>query len=96
MRPRVLLLDIDGTLVDNTAQHIAAWSGESASKVGLQYFGALTGAGTEDELRMQRIGTALTAASSVPPPLSEFPACQRQLLHESAAHDSVQLRPSIP
>lgn len=25
MRPRVLLLDIDGTLVDNTAQHIAAW-----------------------------------------------------------------------
>ena len=25
MRPTVLLLDIDGTLVDNTAQHIAAW-----------------------------------------------------------------------
>jgi len=25
MRPKVLLLDIDGTLVDNTAQHIAAW-----------------------------------------------------------------------
>jgi HAD superfamily hydrolase (TIGR01509 family) len=25
MRPAVLLLDIDGTLVDNTAQHIAAW-----------------------------------------------------------------------
>jgi phosphoglycolate phosphatase-like HAD superfamily hydrolase len=25
MRPRVLLLDIDGTLVDNTAQHVAAW-----------------------------------------------------------------------
>ena len=25
MRPSVLLLDIDGTLVDNTAQHIAAW-----------------------------------------------------------------------
>ncbi|HEY0491862.1 MAG TPA: HAD family hydrolase [Candidatus Dormibacteraeota bacterium] len=25
MTPRVLLLDIDGTLVDNTAQHIAAW-----------------------------------------------------------------------
>ncbi len=25
MRPIVLLLDIDGTLVDNTAQHIAAW-----------------------------------------------------------------------
>ena len=24
-RPRVLLLDIDGTLVDNTRQHIAAW-----------------------------------------------------------------------
>jgi len=24
MRPAVLLLDIDGTLVDNTAQHIAA------------------------------------------------------------------------
>ena len=25
MRPSVLLLDIDGTLVDNTAQHVAAW-----------------------------------------------------------------------
>lgn len=25
MRPSLLLLDIDGTLVDNTAQHIAAW-----------------------------------------------------------------------
>jgi len=25
MRPTVLLLDIDGTLVDNTAQHIEAW-----------------------------------------------------------------------
>lgn len=25
MRPTVILLDIDGTLVDNTAQHIAAW-----------------------------------------------------------------------
>ena len=25
MRPRILVLDIDGTLVDNTAQHIAAW-----------------------------------------------------------------------
>jgi HAD superfamily hydrolase (TIGR01509 family) len=25
MAPKVLLLDIDGTLVDNTAQHIAAW-----------------------------------------------------------------------
>lgn len=26
MRPEVLLLDIDGTLVDNTAAHIAAWA----------------------------------------------------------------------
>ena len=25
MPPTVLLLDIDGTLVDNTQQHIAAW-----------------------------------------------------------------------
>jgi len=34
MRPEVLLLDIDGTLVDNTAQHIAAWQ-EAFSKLGL-------------------------------------------------------------
>jgi phosphoglycolate phosphatase-like HAD superfamily hydrolase len=26
MRPKVLLLDVDGTLVDNTAAHIAAWA----------------------------------------------------------------------
>jgi beta-phosphoglucomutase-like phosphatase (HAD superfamily) len=34
MRPKVLLLDIDGTLVDNTAQHIAAWR-EALSGLGL-------------------------------------------------------------
>ena len=33
-RPEVLLLDIDGTLVDNTAQHIAAWR-EAFSTLGL-------------------------------------------------------------
>ena len=35
MRPRVLLLDIDGTLVDNTAQHIAAWR-EAFAAFGLE------------------------------------------------------------
>ena len=35
MRPNVLLLDIDGTLVDNTAQHIAAWR-EAFATLGLQ------------------------------------------------------------
>ena len=34
-RPDVLLLDIDGTLVDNTAQHIAAWR-EAFTKLGLE------------------------------------------------------------
>ena len=34
MRPRVLLLDIDGTLVNNTAQHIAAWR-EAFTALGL-------------------------------------------------------------
>lgn len=34
VRPQVLLLDIDGTLVDNTAQHIAAWR-EVFSRLGL-------------------------------------------------------------
>jgi phosphoglycolate phosphatase-like HAD superfamily hydrolase len=33
-RPDVLLLDIDGTLVDNTSQHIAAWR-EAFSELGL-------------------------------------------------------------
>jgi HAD superfamily hydrolase (TIGR01509 family) len=33
MRPRALLLDIDGTLVDNTRQHIAAW-GEALAALG--------------------------------------------------------------
>src|SRR5438477_11667767 len=35
MRPGVLLLDIDGTLVDNTAQHIAAWR-EAYAALGLE------------------------------------------------------------
>src|SRR5438874_7051101 len=35
MRPGVLLLDIDGTLVDNTAQHIAAWR-EAFAAFGLE------------------------------------------------------------
>ncbi|HKV29850.1 MAG TPA: HAD family hydrolase [Candidatus Dormibacteraeota bacterium] len=35
MRPSVLLLDIDGTLVDNTAQHIAAWR-EAFAALGLE------------------------------------------------------------
>ena len=34
MRPKVLLLDIDGTLVDNTRQHIAAWR-EAFAELGL-------------------------------------------------------------
>jgi len=34
VRPNVLLLDIDGTLVDNTAQHIAAWR-EAFAALGL-------------------------------------------------------------
>jgi phosphoglycolate phosphatase-like HAD superfamily hydrolase len=34
VRPKVLLLDIDGTLVDNTAQHIAAWR-DALSGLGL-------------------------------------------------------------
>jgi beta-phosphoglucomutase-like phosphatase (HAD superfamily) len=33
VRPSVLLLDIDGTLVDNTRQHIAAWN-EALRKLG--------------------------------------------------------------
>ena len=35
VRPTVLLLDIDGTLVDNTAQHIAAWR-EAFAALGLE------------------------------------------------------------
>jgi beta-phosphoglucomutase-like phosphatase (HAD superfamily) len=35
VRPNILLLDIDGTLVDNTAQHIAAWR-ETFASLGLQ------------------------------------------------------------
>src|SRR5690349_756473 len=34
MRPEVLLLDIDGTLVDNTRQHIEAWR-EALTSLGL-------------------------------------------------------------
>ena len=34
-RPTVLLLDIDGTLVDNTPQHVAAWR-EAFSTLGLR------------------------------------------------------------
>ncbi len=44
MRPEVLLLDIDGTLVDNTAQHIAAWR---------EAFGALGLEVDEETLRKQ-------------------------------------------
>jgi phosphoglycolate phosphatase-like HAD superfamily hydrolase len=46
MRPSVLLLDIDGTLVDNTAQHIAAWR-EAFATLGLA---------VDDERLRQHIG----------------------------------------
>ena len=45
-RPRVLLLDIDGTLVDNTRQHIAAWR---------EAFAAL-GLAVDDETLRKNIG----------------------------------------
>src|SRR5256885_6461237 len=46
VRPSVLLLDIDGTLVDNTAQHIAAWR-ESFAAFGLK---------VDDETLRRQIG----------------------------------------
>jgi len=46
VRPSVLLLDIDGTLVDNTAQHIAAWR-ESFAASGLE---------VDDETLRRQIG----------------------------------------
>ena len=46
MRPSVLLLDIDGTLVDNTAQHVAAWR-ESFAAFGLE---------VDDETLRRQIG----------------------------------------
>jgi phosphoglycolate phosphatase-like HAD superfamily hydrolase len=46
VRPTVLLLDIDGTLVDNTAQHIAAWR-EAFAVLGLQ---------VDDETLRRQIG----------------------------------------
>lgn len=46
MRPNVLLLDIDGTLVDNTAQHIAAWR-EAFAALGLE---------VDDETLRRQIG----------------------------------------
>ena len=45
-RPTVLLLDIDGTLVDNTAQHIAAWR-DTFSTLGLTI---------DDEILRRHIG----------------------------------------
>src|SRR2546423_7508960 len=46
VRPSVLLLDIDGTLVDNPAQHIAAWR-ESLAASGLE---------VDDETLRRQIG----------------------------------------
>ena len=46
MRPKVLLLDIDGTLVDNTAQHIEAWR-EAFAAFGLE---------VDDETLRRQIG----------------------------------------
>jgi HAD superfamily hydrolase (TIGR01509 family) len=46
VRPSVLLLDIDGTLVDNTAQHIAAWR-EAFTALGLE---------VDDETLRRQIG----------------------------------------
>jgi len=46
VRPGVLLLDIDGTLVDNTTQHIAAWR---------DAFGAL-GLEVDDEVLRRQVG----------------------------------------
>ncbi len=46
MRPSVLLLDIDGTLVDNTAQHIEAWR-EAFAAFGLE---------VDDEVLRRQVG----------------------------------------